>query len=687
MKTLFIDIETFSEIDLKKCGAYRYAEDAEILLAAWAWDDDPVNVWDLTDTGPTLDDIQNLIDNADRIVIHNSPFERAVFRGNGVHIPTEKIEDTMVLALAHGLPGKLEQLGPALHLPLDKEKDKAGKKLIQLFTKPRPKNMKLRRATRGTHPDEWARFIEYARQDVVTMRDVYRRTPRWNCSSSERALWLLDQETADRGVRIDLDLARSALRAFEGASRTLATRTAALTGGAIRSATQTQALRAYLLERYGCDMPDMTGDTVDWFLAGENLHPDVRELLTIRAQSAATTPSKYRSLIDACGSDGRLRGVLQFCGAARTGRDAGRIFQPQNLIRTPDWFDGEVQEATIASFKAECEDLLYDNVVDRVSFAVRGSLVAEPGKKLVIADLSNIEGRVNAWLAGEQWKLDAFRSYDAGTGHDLYKVAAGKILGKDPADVTKDERQKLGKVSELAGQFQGALGAYRTMGGAAIEAMSDEEVLAIVKAWRAAHPMIVRLWYNCEAAAKAAIRNVGETYTVGYLTFDSIVDDFGLKWLRMQLPSGRYLCYLEPEGGVVDCGECDGRGVNEDAAGVYQTCGECDGAGSWGTDKITFMGVDQYTRQWKRLDTYGGRLVENATQAVARDVFFHGFRLAMAAGYPIVLRVHDELVAEVPDTDGFTVEELSALMAKNPGWSGGLPLAAAGFECLRYRKG
>ena len=245
MKTLFIDIETFSEIDLKKCGAYRYAEAAEILMVSWAWGDGPVEVADLTDDyGPTLDDVRNMIEYADRVVIHNSPFERAVFKGNGIHIPVEKIEDTMVMALAHGLPGKLEQLGPALHLPLDKEKDKAGKKLIQLFTKPRPKNMKLRRATRGTHPDEWAQFIEYARQDVVAMRDVYRRLPRWNCSDSERALWLLDQDTADRGIRIDLDLARSALRAFEGASRTLATRTAALTGGVVNSTTQTQALRA-----------------------------------------------------------------------------------------------------------------------------------------------------------------------------------------------------------------------------------------------------------------------------------------------------------------------------------------------------------------------------------------------------------------------------------------------------------
>lgn len=716
MGTLHLDTETWSEISLKKAGAFRYAEACETMLVPWAVDDGPVEVWDLTVPGGyTLRDVQALIDEADTVVCHNSPFERRTLLHQGVNLPVEKIEDTMVLALAHGLPGKLEQLCEALNVPADKEKDKSGKKLIQLFTKPRPKNVKLRRATRETHPDEWGAFIQYAGRDVVAMRDVRQRAPRWNVSDGERALWLLDQAAADFGFAIDLEHARSAIRAFERASRSLAARTAQLTNNVVGSTTQRDALLAYLEAQFGFSMPDMTKDTVEAMLRRDDLHPEVRALLLLRSEAAATTPSKYRALIEATGTDGRLRGAVQFCGAARTGRDAGRIFQPQNLIRSPGWFNLDVQETVISAFKAECEDLLWDDIVDRVSFAVRGAVVAPPGKKFVISDLSNIEGRVAAWLAGETWKLQAFRDYDAGLGPDLYKIGAGKILGKDPHEVTKDERQKIGKVSELAGQFGGALGAYRTMGGAAIDSMSDEEVLVIVRGWRAAHPAIKNYWYDLENAARAAINNLGESFTCGLITFDCVPDKHGATWLRMKLPSDRYLVYKDPEGGVTTCGTCRGESVVQ-VGEVYETCPDCAGKGSWGSAEISYMGVDQYTRQWKRQRTYGGKLFENAVQAVARDVFFSGFRRAMedfkwepiygdvrqddgrviqavvmwrgtnAAG-AVVLRVHDELVCEVPDTDEYTVDRLSAHLATNPGWAAGLPLAAAGFEARRYRKG
>jgi DNA polymerase len=656
MATLWLDLETFSETPIKH-GAHRYAENAEVLLVALAWDDDEVEVWDTS--GPGEWDVarvklQQRIDAADKVVIHNSAFDRTVLRHCGVHVPVEKIIDTMVLALQHSLPGSLGMLCDVLGVPTDKAKDKAGKKLIQLFTKPRPKNQKLRRATRETHPDEWRSFIEYARLDVDASRAVYGRLPHWNDSVGERGLWLLDQRVADRGIACDTELARSALRAFERTSRSLAARAGLLTNGAVTSATQRDKLRGYLRENYGFDTDDLTKATVETALRGE-MPSEVRELLEIRQQAAATSPSKYKALLEATSSDGRLRGTIQFCGASRTGRDAGRIFQPQNLPRCPDWFDGEVQELTVAAFKADCEDALWENVSERCAFAVRGCLIAGPGKKLVIADLSNIEGRVLAWLAGEDWKIEAFKAYDRGEGPDLYKVTAGRILGKDPYDITKQERQDQGKVPELAGGYGGGLGAYRKMGGEKFNAMDDDAIMEIVHAWRNAHRATKKLWYDVEGAMRSALRAPGENFDVrGLLRFDTATGPDGSTYGRIRLPNGRFLCYRNMH-------------INEGGQIVYE-------------------GTNQYARKWELLETYYGKLVENIVQAVARDVFMTGMRRAEAEGYAVVLRVHDELVCEVPDDEAFTHEALAGMMATNPSWSTGLPLSAEGFSAYRYRK-
>jgi DNA polymerase len=566
----------------------------------------------------------------------------------------EKIVDTMVLALQHSLPGSLGQLCNVLNVPQDKAKDKAGKKLIHLLTKPCPKNWKVRRATRDTHPDDWRAFVEYARLDVDAMRDVLGRLPPWNDSHHERLLWRCDQGTADRGVAVDTVFARAALRAFDRAGRSLATRASALTGGSVTSATQRQRLLDHL-KTLDFEPEDLTRATLGNLLGGD-LDPQVRELLEIRQQAAATSPAKYQVLLNATNRDGRLRGLIQFCGASRTGRDAGRLFQPQNLPRSPDWFDDEVQATTIAAMKADCEHLIWDNISERCAFAVRGALVAPEGTKLVIADLSNIEGRVLAWLANEQWKVTAFKAYDRGEGHDLYKVTAGRILGKDPGEITKAERQLQGKVPELAGGYQGGVGAYRVMGGAVFDAMTDEAIQEIVTAWRKAHPRTRNLWYDMEAAARSAINNLGESFAVrDLITFDVKADAQGIAWLRMKLPSGRYLCYPHPQ--VSD------------------------------SSSLSYEGINQYTRKWERLDTYGGKLTENAVQAIARDVFMTGMLRAEEAGYRVCIRVHDELVCETPDEPAYSSDGLAALMATNPSWSAGLPLAAAGFEALRYRKG
>ena len=627
-----------------------------MLLFAWAWDDEPVVVWDCTGENgwaSMMPVFQQMIDRAGTVVIHNSHFDRTVLRHCGVTIPVEKVEDTMVLALQHSLPASLGALCDVLDVPSDIAKDKAGKKLIQLFCKPRAKNVKVRRADRDTHPTEWAAFVEYARLDVDAMRDVRRRLPRWNDSLGERELWHLDQRINDRGIAVDVDLARSALRAFERTSRSLALRSGRLTNGAVGSLTQRAKLVEYLRDAFRLDLDDLTKATVANVLQRTDLHPQARELLEIRQQAAATSPAKYGVIINAASSDRRLRGIIQFCGASRTGRDAGRLFQPQNLPRT--FLKPEYIESGIAAMKLDCEDLIVDNVSELCTGAVRGCLVAEPGKKLVISDLSNIEGRVLAWLAGEQWKIDAFYDFDRGVGHDLYVVAYSKAFGVEPAIVVENKKtgdgmmRQYGKVMELAGGYGGGVGAYRTMGGAAVDALKDDAIQTLVSSWRKAHPKTVALWHSVERAAREAIEKPEGVTRAGPLHLD--MKD---KWLRIKLPSGRYLSY--PDAAVND----DGR--------------------------LTHSGVNQFTKKWETLETYGGKLVENVVQAVARDVFMVGMRAAEAAGYPVCIRVHDELITETPDTPEYSVDRLSALMATNPSWAAGLPLRAAGFETHRYRK-
>jgi len=652
VSTLFCDIETYCDVPIAH-GTHAYAERAEVLLVAYAFDDEPVQVLDLT-AGGSLGNVQMLIDSADEIVIHNSAFDRTVLRHRGVHVPLEKIHDTMVQAMAHSLPGSLGQLCDILGVPTDKAKDKAGKRLIHLFTKPLGKNRILDRATSATHPDEWAEFVEYARLDVEAMRSVYTALPTWNLTPSERSLWLLDQRINDRGVAVDRELAAAALHAAQRAGKALAAEISSLTGGAVLNTTQRDKTLDHL-RSIGLVAEDLKKGTVNTLLKGTDISPEVRAMLEIRLQAAATSPAKYRTLLQATSSDGRLRGTLQFCGATRTGRWGGRLFQPQNLPR-PTLKQSEI-DLGIAAMKADAEDILFGNVMELCTSAVRGCLVAPEGKKLVIADLSNIEGRMLAFLAGEDWKLDAFRDFDKGIGPDLYKLAYAKSFGIKPEDVTKDQRQ-LGKVQELALGYQGGLGAFSTMAALYGMELPEDTINDLVTAWRKAHPRTKSFWYDCENAARNAIRDPDAMFQVGKLMFR--MDD---GWLRMVLPSGRSLCY--PNAEISD-------------------------------GKIAYEGVNQYTRKWERLETYGGKLVENATQAASRDILVTGMMAAEKAGYEVVLHVHDELICETPDSELFAVEtlgselfavdKLAGIMATGPQWSVGLPLAAAGFETHRYRK-
>ena len=707
MKRLYLDTETWSTVPIAY-GTHAYVADPEfeILMFQYAWDDGPVIILE----HPTPRAMRSIIDEADEIVIHKSDFDRHALARVGVTVPIEKIHDTMVRALLHSLPASLDKLCEVLRVPQDKAKLKSGKRLIHLFTKPLGKNRKLRRATKETHPVEWQEFREYGAGDIVAMREVYKRIPFWNWKEEWIAEWRLDQRINDRGVLVDLDLCRAALRASERAKAKLSAEVKAQTAGAVSSTTQRAATLAYA-QSLGADITDLKGGTIDAYLKDPDVSDDVRELLTNRSQAAATSPAKYKVFLNATSADGRLRGTIQFAGAARTGRDAGRLVQLQNLVRST--IKALLLEFGIKAMKADCEDVFFDDVMELCASAVRGALIAEFGKKFTIADLANIEGRKGAWLAGEEWKLQAFRDYDTflldkdgqripdpkkdgeflRKGPDLYKVTAGGILGKDPSQITDDERQGQGKVPELACLFGGALGAFTAMGAIYGVYFPDDEVIAIVKAWRKKHPMITKMWYAVEDAMISAIRNPGEVFRVRGLSFL-----YEQAWLRMRLPSGRYLCYPQPEinGGKYVCHVCEGNGTLQDQWTMenpgphpIRKCNVCEGTGiiDLGRPRLSYMGVDQYTRQWKRIETYGARVFENATQAAARDIFYNGIRNAEAAGYSVVMRVHDELVCEVPDEPEYSAEKLAAIMATNPPWAEGLPTAAAGFETDRYRKG
>ncbi|EEK2576629.1 DNA polymerase [Salmonella enterica subsp. enterica serovar Montevideo] len=685
LSILYADLETFSETPIS-CGTHRYAEQAEVMLFAYALDDQPVEVWDLTTGQPMPPGLSAaLSDPTVMTVWHNGGmFDSVVLRhALNIDLPPERIHDTMVQALAHGLPGSLSDLCDILGVESDKTKDKAGRQLIMLFCKPRPKNSKIRRATRSTHPEEWKRFVSYAGSDISAMREIYRKIPRWNFTPEERALWCLDQRINCRGVCIDTGLAQSAIAAVEQEQQRLAERTQAMTDNEVQAATQRDAMLRHIAAAFGIELPDMQAATLERRIADPDTPPALRELLAVRLQSCTTSVSKYKKLINCVSSDGRLRGTLQFCGASRTGRWAGRLFQPQNLPRSS--LAQPVIDSGIEALKAGCADLVCDDIMQLTSSALRASIIAPPGKKLVISDLSNIEGRMLAWLAGEHWKIAAFRDYDEGHGPDLYKLAYARAFHISPDDVTKDQRQ-IGKVMELGLGYGGGVAAFVTFAAAyaldldalAVAALPgippgirqearrwyDESVKqkktyglsepvfivcdSLKRMWRNAHPETVAFWYELAADVKRAINHPGVTVICRKL---KIRRDGG--WLRIVLPSGRAVCYP----GI--------RLVN---------------------DEIRYMGINPYSRKWQRLRTYGGRLVENVCQAAARDVLAGNMPLIEDAGYSIVLTVHDEVITEAPDTDDFNDTALSALLSTNPEWAPDIPLNAGGFEAYHYRK-
>lgn len=686
---LYIDTETYSETPITS-GTYRYTADCECMLVTYAIDDGPVEVWDCTQEMLMPDALNDALESPDvQLIAHNSVFDRNVIKSAlGYDIPIERWRCTMVRAMSHGLPGSLDKLSDIFKLG-DSAKHKTGRALILLFCKPN----KGVRNTYATHPEQWRQFLDYAKSDISAMRRLDSILPKWNSTERELAFWFLDQRANDRGVAIDVDLAKAALRAVNKEQCALKARTKDLTEGELESTSQRDATLTYMLEAYGVSLPDLQMATVQRRIDDPDLPIELKELLQIRLQVSTTSTSKYKAMLKAANDDGRVRGLIQFCGAIRSGRDAGRNIQVQNFPSRGLMPYAEV-ELGIRLLKQDSADLVFDNIMALTSSALRPTLIAPEGKKLIAADLSNIEGRYLAWAAGEAWKVQAFKDFDAGIGHDLYALAYAKSFHITPEEVMENKKhgdgsmRQVGKTLELSMGYAGGVGAFLTFAnayGIDLEAMGetaydtiDATVLHEAKGfydwtveqmrstfglserafivcesfkrlWRQAHPATVALWGGLYSIVKQAILTPSSWYTYG--KFKARRDG---QWLRIIMPSGRNLCFPYPQ-------------VDEKGA-------------------ISFMGINQYSRNWERVVTHGGKLVENCTQAGARDVFKHGTLRADEEGYPLVFPVHDENVTEVPDTEDYSAERLSAIMSEVPDWAGGLPLAAEGFETKRYRK-
>lgn len=691
MTKLWFDLETYSPIPLKN-GSHAYAEEAEVLLFAYAIDDEAPQVWRVAEGESMPQDLRVAMwDKSVEWWGHNAlMFDWAVLRKTMPRlcelVSIDRRFDTMVQAYSHSLPGSLENLGTAFKVNEDTAKSGTGKNLITLFCKPPAKNVKRERASHKTHPQEWEEFVAYAGQDIVAMRAVHNHIPKWNYPNNKNEVRLsqLDHRINLRGVAVDCELANNAIEAITNEQARLAVETQERTDGAVQAATQRDKMLAHLVAEYGITLPDMRKSTLERRIDDPALPEPLRELLSIRLQASTSSTSKYKKLIDCVSDDQRLRGTLQFCGAQRTGRWAGRLFQPQNLPRPIH--DQETIDLGIDAIKNKSVDLLFDDVMAITSSTIRGAIVAPAGRKLVVSDLSNIEGRVLAWLAGEAWKIKAFEDFDAGVGHDLYKLAYAKSFNVTPESVTKDQRQ-LGKVQELALGYEGGVGAFVTFAtayGMDLDELSErayptlpitlraqaisflewsreqkrpslglKDQTFIVcdtlkRMWRQAHPQTVRLWHAMSEAVTQAVYHPGTTFTVGKL---KVRRDNA--WLRIGLPSGRALCYPQPR---IDNGQ------------------------------YSYLGLNQYSRRWERINSYSGKIVENITQAVARDVLAYNMPAIEDAGYDIVLTVHDELICETPNTRKYNPDHLARLMSTAPEWAQGLPLAAAGFETTRYRK-
>ena len=648
MKTLAIDIETYSSVSLQKSGVYAYAQsdDFEILLFGYAWDDGPVEVIDLT-TGQKLPpELQNaLYDSKILKTAFNASFERtclSVYFGRVT--PPEQWSCTAVMARELGLPGSLEAVGEVIGLPEDKQKSKTGKALIRYFSIPCKATKINGGRTRNLpehDPDRWNLYIEYNRQDVEAERAIRKKLSRFPIFENEQPLWIHDQHINDRGVGVDLNFAEKAIeidgiikgRLFEQAKE--------LTG--LDNPKSTAQLKGWIEDTAGIEVESLNKKSI----AGVRAEADnkkVDAMLDIRAGLSKTSTEKYNAMLRTACADGRIRGLTQFYGASRTGRWAGRLVQMQNLPQNkmPDR-DLDTARQLVAKGDLETLELLFDDISGTLSQLIRTAFVPKKGCRFIVADFSAIEARVLAWLANEEWRMDVFNTHGK-----IYEASAEQMFHLPPGSVKKgDPMRQKGKIAELALGYGGSVGAMKAM-GALDMGLAEEELKPIVNSWRSANKAITKLWWDADSAARKTI----QTKAPARLPFGMGFYKQG-PLLKLRLPNGRELSYVKPR---IDEG-----------------------------DKITYEGTIQSSGGWGRIESYGPKLVENIVQATARDCLAVAIDRLERAGFPVVFHVHDEVICEVP-IGVSSAEEINQIMSAPIEWAKGLPLRADAYECEYYRK-
>lgn len=651
MRHLHIDIETYCSLDVSEVGLYRYSEDStfEIMLFAYSWDGGPVIVVDCTRDEFPGENIpgdvwEALTDPSVVKVAHNAAFEfECLRRCYGLQLEYSQWECTMIAGAYLGLPLGLDKVGQVLNLA--SQKDTKGKALITFFCKPcratkanggRVRNMS------SDDPQRWAAFMEYNAQDVRTEVEVFAYVSRFPAMLvDEREYFLLDQLINSKGITVDLEFIEAAIAANAEFVEVVHSELMNITR--VDNPNSLTQLKRWIETQTGEKVPTLGKTFLEDAIAGGNLPARVLRVLKLRQLGSKTSISKYDAMLAYACADGRIRGLLQYYGANRTGRFAGRGVQVQNLKRT---LKAGLEVAREAVRKGVV-GLLYDDVADVISKLTRTALVAAEGQTLVISDFAAIEARVLAWEAGEQWVLEVFNSHGK-----IYEATAANMFHVPLEMVTKgsDLRSK-GKVATLALGYQGGSGALVQM-GALREGLQESELPALVSAWRSANPRIVKLWREVEGAAKHVVKN--KTSYILHKPFCSLTFSYDRGYLFIELPSGRRLAYF----------------------GAEVTNG-----------RLTYWGVDQTKKIWAKTDTYGGSLVENITQAIARDCLCDAMLRMHRAGIAILMHIHDEIVAEAPEAEAQgALDLMNSLMAEGPKWAMGLPLKGDGFISKFYKK-
>ncbi|GIP38327.1 DNA polymerase [Paenibacillus sp. J31TS4] len=647
MTVLQIDLETYSSVDLIKCGVYRYVEapDFEILLFGFAFDDDPVQVIDLTDFEELpADVVKALADDTLIKTAYNANFERtALARHFGRPMPPEAWRCSSVHALTLGLPGSLGEVAKVLGL--QEQKDTAGKLLIKYFSVPcKPTKANGGRTRNLPHhaPEKWEQYKAYCRQDVETERDLRKRLAKYPVPAHEWELWTLDQRINDAGVRLEPELVRHALACDAQYTERLVAEARELTG--LDNPNSVAQLIGWLQGRGLIVDGGLTKETVPILIDQAGGDEEAVRALELRQEMAKTSVKKYQAMDRAICSDNWARGLLQFCGANRTWRWAGRLIQVQNLPQNKIK-DLELARELLLAGEYELLEMLFGAPPFVLSQLVRTAFIPSEGCRFIVSDFSAIEARVIAWLAGEQWRLDVFQGHGK-----IYEASASQMFQIPIEEITKDLRQK-GKIAELALGYGGGVGALVAMGALKM-GLHEEELQPLVDAWRGANRKITKLWWDVDKAAMTAVE---ERRTVAFHHGIRFIYEPG--YLFIQLPSGRRLAYVNPQ---IKPGKFDKM-------------------------QITYEGLDQETKRWGRISSYGPKFVENIVQAISRDCLAVSMRRLDAAGYRIRLHVHDEVVIDEP-AEFDSLPEIVELMGRPIDWAPGLPLRADAFETSFYKK-